>query len=194
MNIGAGGQLIENASLRDILAINGLWRGEFVVKHADAQGKIKYEDIIKNNLTYQGSEYMQKVCFAATSAVAAGGWYYAAYLTTTTVDASKQGSAAATGECTDTGYTRIQATTGAIAPTIDQNPSYWRVSFEAKPWSPGANNWAALRYLGVVGGGTASSAGSSATWFLAYAQFSVDRDLAPNDTLTVQYRLTLSSP
>jgi hypothetical protein len=159
--------------------------GAFEVVCRDKDGNEKWREVVKNSLTHQGSEYVLKCAFDdAYTRITDTGWYYALY--TAARDATATAATATTSELGSTGYGRLVS----AAPTFDQNPSYWRASFESKTFSPGANDWASCWGLGIVN----ASSGNGGTVFLAFAAFSVARDLAPNDTLTVQYRNTLSSP
>lgn len=162
------------------------WAGFFEVECRDKDGNLRWKELIKNTLTYQGSEYLLKAAFDSdyTRITDTTGWYYALY--TAARDATATAASATTNELGSTGYARVQH---AAAPTFDQNPSYWRVSFPSKTFSPGANDWASCWGLGIVD----AASGDTGTCFLCFAAFSVARDLAPNDTLTVSYKATVSS-
>lgn len=191
MDAGTKYELLHRVAMNEAKrSHNGLWYGEFDLVCRDRFGNIKWEELAKNSLTYQGSQYVLQMAFDSTSTrIANGSWYYALYTTTPT--AAGTGAAAATNELGSAGYARGAATGAA---TFDTNPSYYRATFSQYTFSPGANDWANSTGIALLGGGTANTAGQSATWMLCYAAFSVARDLAPNDTLAVQYRLTLSSP
>lgn len=161
------------------------WDGWLTAVCKDKDGNVKWAEEVHNSLTYQGSEYILKAALDSDyTRVTDTGWYYALY--TAARDATATAASATTNELGSTGYARL----ASAAPTFDQNPSYWRASFESKTFSPGANDWASCWGLGIVN----AASGDGGSVFLAFAAFSVARDLAPNDTLTVQYKITLSSP
>lgn len=183
--MAAGGELISRMVRRNLVEHVGMWGGGIEFIHRDKNGRVKDKGWVKNSLTYQGSQYVLNCAFDdAYSRVTETGWYYALY--TSARDATATGATATSNELGSAGYARLAADP---APTFDQNPSYYRVSFNAETFSPGANDWASCWGIGIV-----DAASGSGTVFLAFAAFSTARDLAPNDTLQVQYRLTLSSP